>query len=199
MGRSMLTDALAARARSRTWMPSSERVEALATLAELFASDALAVDDALQGAATALSTCTGDAIVVYRLSDDRRWLLPCGMHDPEPSTRQLLEEMEGRRFAGDEGFTATALDTGSTIVVPRVTVDELMALQPGLSDICIEMGMTGFIVTPMLCRGTAVGITAQGRTTNPERLKDDDARFLEHAARWLAVGVQAASAESPAA
>jgi hypothetical protein len=187
----MLTEDAVERARKRAWSPTAARVETLTTLSELFSAEGLDREGAIQGAASALSAGVEEAIVIYLLSEDGGWLLPVATHDPLPETHELLRGMLGGRFPADEGFTAVAIDRCSTILVPRVNAAELAALQPGLVEICAAMGMTGFVVAPLLVRGDCIGMIAQGRTTNTRALTDDDARFLEDVGRWLGIAIAA--------
>jgi GAF domain-containing protein len=187
----MLTDPTEERPAGRRWTPTDERVATMATISELFADQRSTREDAIAAAAAAVSRCVGEAIVIYLLSEDRRWMLPAGTSDPEPAIDALLGGMVGNRYSAEEGFTACAIDQRSTVLVPRVTAEEIAALQPGLVEICQAMGMTGFILSPVLVRGECIALIAQGRTTNAAQLTDDDARFLEDVARVLAIGIAA--------
>jgi GAF domain-containing protein len=177
------------RARARRWRPSVERVEVLVTMSEIFASADPAGDELLRESAVAVSEILGDAVVIDLLTEDLAWLLPTGAHHPDPRVRRLLGEVIGHRFPADEGFTACALDTGSTLLVPLVTELELEALQPGLAPVCAEIGLRGFVLSPMQVRGRCVGLVALARTREEPRLDDDDARFLAEVAMRLAIQI----------
>jgi GAF domain-containing protein len=174
----------------RVWEPTRERVEVLSRLSELFTDEHLGPRQAMQRAAGVLAEALGDGIVVNRLSDDRRWMSAVAVHDPDPERRRILADAVGRRFPTDEGFTAAALEQERSLLIPRVTPIEILALQPAIAPVCEALGLRGFIVVPLSVRGRWIGLLWQLRTVDEPRLDEDDQRFLEEVAARFALVIE---------
>jgi hypothetical protein len=177
------------RARSRAWRSTPRRVEALATLTELFASEDLTRDRAVEESVVALAELVGDGFAACLLEEEQRWMRPLGAHHPERQPGEVLDAIGARRFRADQGFSASVLDTGAAVLIPRITRAEIDALQPELAPVCEAMGARGFIIVPATVRGRCVALVAQWRTRARPRLCEDDQRFLEEVGLRFALGL----------
>jgi GAF domain-containing protein len=180
------------RARARAWTASQERVEVLAALSALLADHMAAPERALRDCARTLAESLGDGIVIMMLADDARSMHPLGVHHPEPETRAALAELLGDRYSADHGFSAQVLDTSAGVLIPRVTLPEVAALQPEFAAVSEAAGVKGFAIAPLALRAEPVGLVTQFRTRPRPALDEDDLRFLEDVGVRLAVGLESA-------
>lgn len=183
-------DLALARARARAWAPTGERAEILTALTEVFTAEDLGPDRAIEAAAVLLAEALDDAVFIDLLSPDRTHMYPLGAHHADPATRSLLDGVADVLFRADEGFTASVLETGGTLLLPSVTPAEVAALQPDLAPIAESLGVRGFIVAPLVTRGRCSGFVWQVRLRPQPRLDEDERRFLEEVAVRLAMFVE---------
>jgi GAF domain-containing protein len=180
------------RARARAWTSSQERVDLLAALAVGLADHDAPPERSLRDCARSLAEGLGDGVVLVLLADDARTMHPLGVHHPELAPCRALKELLGQRFSADHGFSARVLDTNAGVLIPRVTVAEIAALQPELAPVAEAAGVHGFVVAPLALRGEPAGLVTQVRTRARPALDEDDLRFLEEVGVRIAVGLESA-------
>jgi GAF domain-containing protein len=186
------------RGRQGAWVPSAPRVALLAALSEAFTRrGGTTCSAAVRDSARALADALDDAVVVYEVSSDRRWMCALATHHPEQGARDALAGLDDLLMRADEGFTAAALDTGETQAVPRVSPDEVQALQPELAPIWEQLGAVGLLLAPIAVRGRCLALLVQCRLRESPPLGDDDRRFLDDVAALLALGMASWPATSP--
>jgi GAF domain-containing protein len=177
------------RAKERAWLPTPERVEILSVLSDISTDESVEHQEAMEQTAVVIADVLGDGFAIDLLTDDRRWMVPVAVHHPEPAPLAHFQSILGTRFPVDEGFTATTLDSGQSILIPRVTPVEMRAMQPAIAPVCEALGMRGFIVVPIGV-GKTTAVIWQVRTRTEPVLQDDDRRFLEEVGDRLAVIIE---------
>jgi hypothetical protein len=169
------------------WAPTAARAELLTELSGIFREQRHDPRSALGTATIAVSQALGDAVAVDRLSADGRRMYPVAVHDGDPARRLVLEEVLEVRFPAHDGFTGRVLESGETLLIPRVSDTEIRALQPAIADVCALIGLRGFIVVPLPGRADWSGFLRQMRCRDQPCLTDDDAAFLEEVAGRFAL------------
>jgi GAF domain-containing protein len=161
------------------WKPTRRRVEILSALGRLLVGPDAEMLGRLRQAVAALGDALGEGIVLHRISTDGLWTTPIAVHHPEPTHRSTLAGILGERYPTDEGFTVAALERGQSLVVPRITSEEVRCLQPALMPVFEAIGMQGFAVAPLGAPGHWIGLLWQTRTVAVPALTDDDRLFLD--------------------
>jgi GAF domain-containing protein len=174
------------RAAERLWAPSEQRVEVLVALRDVLDDDRLSMQTTLGRAPRVLARSLGDGIAIDLLSPDGRWMVPTGVDHADPALREVLKEIVGVRFRADEGFTANVVDRHEGVLLPRVSAEEIEALQPAIAGVCEALSMQGFVAVPIIARQRLLGILWQVRSRPAPQLSEDDERFADEVASRLA-------------
>jgi GAF domain-containing protein len=171
------------------WQPTDARVEILVALSRILAAGHDDPEPALRDVAASVARVLRDGVAIELLSPDRLWTIPVAVDHVQPACRRVLQARTGRRLRADEGFTQHVLETGEPLLVPRVSLPEICALQPEMEPAAEAIGLRGFIAAPLLVRGCATGIVWQIRCRAAPLLCHDDRCFLQEVAARVACAV----------
>jgi DNA-binding CsgD family transcriptional regulator len=175
---------------------SQHQSEVLRGLIELVAVESLQLWKVVEVVAEQIASVLGDTCFVCLLSEDRGWVHPVGLADPDPEVDAALEVYAGDRWRADRGFTRYVLEARVAMRVLETSPEVVQVGRPELQDYLERFGITGLMLAPLRARGETYGHIAILRRRPDAPHTSEEERFVQAVADWLALAVQ--SVESPA-
>lgn len=175
------------------WRPTPEQGAYVAQMTDLVARGDPPAWELLEQGAAGLAKVTGDTCIALLLSDDGKWLHPLGLADPDPDAAAALESRHGIRVRADRGFSRQVLASCDALRLPETTPTLVRAGRPELGPFVEQFGVRSMIVAPMRSRGRALGqLALLRRRVDAEPLNEQDERFVQLVADWMALGLDSA-------
>jgi DNA-binding NarL/FixJ family response regulator len=169
--------------------PAPEQGALMVALLNVLALRELAAPDLLEAGATRLSAFLGDTCIVSLLSEDRRWLRPLGLADPDPKVEAVLERARGNRWRADRGFTRPVIESLRPLRLPQTSPEVVLVGRPELTDYARRFGISSLIVAPMRVAGRSAGHVAAIRRRAGAPFTEGDERITQAVADLLAIGL----------
>lgn len=151
----------------------------------------------LELCASRLAASLGDTCVAAVLSDDRRWLHPLGLADPDPGVAAVLERLAGARTRTDQGLAERVLSTQRPVRLQKAGVDAALGGRPELEPYLAHVPAHSLISAPLLVRGTSTGTLTVVRSRDTAAYSSADERYVQTVADALAIALRS-SAEAAA-
>ncbi|WP_245602582.1 LuxR C-terminal-related transcriptional regulator [Solirubrobacter soli] len=132
-------------------------------------------DAVLEEGAWRLAAFLGDTCIASLLTDDRRWIRPLGLADPDPEVAQALRPVRGDRWRADRGFTRRVLESLRALRLSETSPEVVVVGRPELADYGRRFGIASVIVAPMRVAGSSVGNIAviRRRPDHPHSANDE--------------------------
>jgi DNA-binding CsgD family transcriptional regulator len=175
-------------------MPAPEQGALMVALLDVLALRELAAPELLEAGATRLAAFLGDTCIVSLLTEDRRWLRPLGLADPDPIVTAVLARARGDRWRADRGFTRPVIESLRSLRLPQTSPDVVLVGRPELADYARRFGISSLIVAPMRVAGRPAGHVAAIRRRSGAPFTEGDERLTQAVADILAVGISCAAA-----
>lgn len=169
--------------------PPARQPDVVADLIAFLAMGDPPAEEVLECGASGLAGQLGDACIASLLSDDRRWLHPLGVADPEPEAAAALERLVKVRLRADRGFARQVLSTLRAVRLATTSPEVVGAGRPEMADFVGRFGVRSLIVAPMRSRGRPFGHVAVFRRRREPPLSAHDEALVQTVADLLAVGV----------
>jgi DNA-binding CsgD family transcriptional regulator len=175
----------------------SQRHALLVDIAALLTERERPVWELLETAAVRLAAYFGDTFIVSLLSDDRRFLHPLGLADPDPEVGAVLESLAGMRWPADRGFSRHVLSEVTSVLLAETSPEVIEVGRPELTAYVKRFGIASGVISPMRVHGSAVGHVAGLRRRAGEPYTPADEALVQSVADWLALAVQCSGEARP--
>jgi DNA-binding CsgD family transcriptional regulator len=174
---------------------AGDRYGVLLDLTKLLGTRELGAEEVLQAGAERVARALGDTCIASRLSDDRCWLQPLGLADPDPAAAEVLESLRGVRAPADSGFPRHILESRTSLRLPETSPEVVLVGRPQLASYARQFGIRSAMLAPMRARGDALGHMAAIRHRDGGPFTAADERFLQSVADILGLTLRAGGDE----
>jgi signal transduction histidine kinase len=169
---------------------SAARLHVLAKVSQLVAEAGLDLDGVLDVIARKVSEAIGDACAVRLLSDNGQWMETVVVHHPEETSRALLEAALRVPRRPEEGLMGRVLSTGQTLLLPRLTVEEVREAAPEYLPYVERHGPQSLIAAPLLVHGRTLGGLLVVREARERPFSVEEKVLLESLAARAALAIE---------
>jgi DNA-binding CsgD family transcriptional regulator len=148
------------------------------------------VEELCQTAAERTAAIHDDTCIVGVLSDDRRWLHPLGLADPDCEVAVTLEALVGMPMRADRGLTRHVVTSRASVLLPVTSPEVIATGRPEMADYAARHGVCSAMMAPMRVRGESLGIVVVLRHRADAPLTPDDEHLTQVTADWLGLAVR---------
>jgi signal transduction histidine kinase len=164
---------------------STARLEILSRTAHELAAASGDTEGVLELAAGRLGEVIGEACAIRLISEDGGWLETSrNFYHPDPEKRAFGRNMLGsvRQRLG-EGPGGRVAESGEALLIPEITVDQIMAMGATAFRPLIEkLAVCSLLTLPLRSRDRTIGVVNLVRSTPDNPYTIDDQRFAQDVA-----------------
>jgi len=136
-------------------------------------------------AARRLGEIIGEACAIRLISEDGAWLEPArSFYHPDPDKGAIARKVtpSERQKVGD-GIGGKVAATGEAVLIPVVTIDEIVALGAApFRPLVEQLGVSSLLTLPLRSRDRVIGVVNLLRITPGRPYTIDDQRFAQDVA-----------------
>jgi len=161
---------------------SAARLEIVSNAAHEFASASGNVEQMLAIVARRLGEILGESCVVRLISEDGAWIEPSSSYySPDPTTQARAREVFGsQRQRLNEGVAGQVAATGTAVLIPVVTPEQLVAITvPSFLPVLERLAISSILSVPLRSRGKTIGVLSLVRSAPGNPYTTDDLRLAQ--------------------
>ncbi len=167
------------------------RAQALAELSQLLTQVSQEYQRVLDMVVRRCAELIGDGASIFLFEPTRPWLELAAVYNPDPEAIQIFREhMLANPVAVDEGAYGYVLNTGRPLLVPIVSIEQLLAeASPERRAYYQKLPLYSAMFAPLQAQGKILGVLGLGRHTPGKNYSAEDLTFLQDIANRSALAL----------
>ncbi|NMB90527.1 MAG: PAS domain S-box protein [Chloroflexi bacterium] len=134
----------------------------------------------------------GDASILHLLSEDGEWLMPAAVYHVDPQIYEILSRLiEASPTRASEELTGIVIQTGHSLLVPEVNLEEIRArVRPEFWPAIERYHLESILITPIRTRDILLGTLLVLRSAPGRPFTFKDQLFLEDLSDRIAMAIE---------